>query len=378
MRILFSIHHTLDSNAGAPGVTCRLADALRRRGHIVDVLSFERIHAPDRYKCLFYPWFVASYISKHPGYDVLDLSSGDGWAFSVVRSRRRKIRQLVIARSHGLEHLAHEALLTASRSGAERLSWKYPIYHGGFRLWECRMSFARADAALFLNGVDLNYAVERLGVSPHRAVRVRNGVADCFIDNARRLSESVPPMDRPRNIAFIGRYTPMKGSRCLRLAMTSILMKNPTSVLGLFGTMVDRSVVLADYPKEVHDRILVVPNYDNEDLPGLLPGYHILAFPSLSEGFSIAPLEAMACGVVPVVAATPGPMSYMQDGRNGMVVPAGDACSLERAIERLLRDSHLWSVLRTHAFSTALEYSWDTVALEMEQIYEHFAIRPGD
>ncbi len=41
LRILLTIHHDLDENAGAPGATIRLAAALRRLGHGVEILSHD-------------------------------------------------------------------------------------------------------------------------------------------------------------------------------------------------------------------------------------------------------------------------------------------------------------------------------------------------
>ncbi len=375
MRILMSIHHRLDPDSGAPGVTWHLGNALRNRGHAVDVLSFERVPGPEQLKGYIYPWFVAWFIAKHPHYDVLDLSSGDGWVFSVLaKAWPRKASPAIVARSHGLEHVAHEVRLKANRAGAYRLSWRYRFYHGGFRLWECGMSFSRARAALFLNDVDLRYAVDHLAVDANRAVRVRNGIAQHFIENAKSLLSDDRPIEGPRNIAFIGRYTNMKGSRYLRRAMQSILRKHKNATFGLFGTMASADEVLADYPSELRERIFVAPAYKNEELPRLLAAYHILAFPSLSEGFGDAPLEAMACGIVPVVAASPGPMSYIENGHNGIVVPVGDANALEEEIQNLLEDVSRWSDLRQAGLATAAQYSWDNVACDMEKIYEGAAM----
>jgi glycosyltransferase involved in cell wall biosynthesis len=376
MRILMSIHQDLDPKTGTGSVTCHLANALRRRGHAVDIISFEQVSAPDRVKTYFYPWFVASFIAKHPYYDVVDLSSRDGWVLSAFQKMSpRKSTPVVIARSHGLEHLLHEARLDASRSGALKLSWTYPIYKGGFRLWESRTSLSLANAALFLNFTERLYAVERLGVDSSRAVRVKNGIGDCFVQNAKSLLNRGPSADSPMNIAFIGRYSDLKGAQYLRAAMSSVLSKNPNSTLGLFGTVLNRNSVLADYPSELRNRIDVVPAYENDQLPKLLAAYHVLAFPSLFEGFAVAPLEAMACGLVPVVAATPGPMSYIESGRNGILVPPRDANALERAIVGLLEDVPRWNDLRSRCLTTAVEYSWDSVASDVEKVYAQFAMR---
>jgi glycosyltransferase involved in cell wall biosynthesis len=371
MRILMSIHHSLNADSGAPGATLRLANALRRRGHVVNVFSFERAVFPGKLKGLLYPWLVAAFVASQARYDVLDLSSGDGWILSILpRAFLGRSAPLLIARSHGLEHVMHEARLEESKASGQKLSWKYPIYHGGFRLWECRISFSHADATLFLNEAHLRYAIEHLGVSPERAIRVRNGIAEHFLERAKALMAATPQSESPQGVAFIGRYEEMKGSRYLGIAMREILAANPSARLGLFGAMIDPSMVLADYPAELRSRIFVMPTYRNEDLPRLLEGYHVLAFPSLSEGFAVAPLEAMACGLVPIVTALSGPTSYVENERNGIVVKTRDANDLERAIAALLSDTSRWNALRRRSLATAAQYSWAAVAAETETIYE--------
>ena len=370
MRILMSVHHQLDAKYSPSGVTLLLADALRSRGHSVDIISHDCLGTPSKIKAVAYPFFVALFAAAHRSYDVLDLSSADGWVLSLFpRALFGVPPPLVVTRSHCLEHIAHEAHLELNRLGLKRLSWKYPLYHGSVRLWQSRRSFAHADLALFLNDFERQYAIERLGVRPQCAVMVKNGIADTFLERARTMLAEPDDRTEPCKIAFIGRYTQLKGSRYLASALRNILPAYPKSALGLFGVMAQPSEVLRDYPPEVQDRISVVPTYSNEQLVELLSGYHILAFPSIVEGFPIAPLEAMACGLVPVVAAASGTMSYIQDGRNGIIVPAKDAQSLEKGIAGLLNDPGRWRALRRAATSIALQHSYDTIACDLEQLY---------
>lgn len=57
------------------------------------------------------------------------------------------------------------------------------------------------------------------------------------------------------------------------------------------------------------------------------------------EGMPNALLEAMACGVVPIVGdATPGPLEFVVDDQTGLVVPAGDLDRLTRAMRLLAVD----------------------------------------
>ncbi len=57
------------------------------------------------------------------------------------------------------------------------------------------------------------------------------------------------------------------------------------------------------------------------------------------EGMPNALLEAMACGVVPIVNdATPGPLEFVEHDRTGLVVPAGDLDALTAAMRDLAGD----------------------------------------
>jgi len=76
------------------------------------------------------------------------------------------------------------------------------------------------------------------------------------------------------------------------------------------------------------------------DVLALYRASDMLVFPSLHEGIPKVPLEAMSQGV-PVVVSAPATGDYVEDGRNGLVVPAGDADALVAAVLRMRGDATL-------------------------------------
>jgi glycosyltransferase involved in cell wall biosynthesis len=58
-----------------------------------------------------------------------------------------------------------------------------------------------------------------------------------------------------------------------------------------------------------------------------------------SDGTPMSVLEAMACGVAPVLTDLPSLRDWVQDGREGLFVPVGDIEALSAAIVRLLTDA---------------------------------------
>jgi glycosyltransferase involved in cell wall biosynthesis len=75
-----------------------------------------------------------------------------------------------------------------------------------------------------------------------------------------------------------------------------------------------------------------------EDVAQLLPWATVAVLPSLDEPFTLAGLEAMACGV-PLVASNVGGFPEMiEDGVSGVLVPPGDDAALAQAVGELLAD----------------------------------------
>jgi glycosyltransferase involved in cell wall biosynthesis len=373
MNILLSIHHELDINSGAPGVTLKVARAMRARGHTVAVVSFDDLHGigMGNLRKLLFPWWVFQHVLRHPEYEVLDLSSGDGWVVNMVRRLFNWRPHLLSAtRSHGLEHAAHDLYRASCRQGLEKMSWKYPFYHGSWRLLECRLSLTLADVVLVLNEHERHYLMSHFGMRAEAVTKVENGIDEHFTVRAQRAANEAPqPGVEPRNVAFLGSFLYHKGTTFLAPAMTHILEKYPNTRFGLFGTGIAAEQVLSVFPAALHDRITVAERYDNGTLPQVLADYQILAFPSVSEGFGLVALEAMACGLVPVSSSVPGPLEFIHHERNGLVVPTCDAIALEAAIGRLLDDATLWARLKQAALLTATNFAWGKLAQRLEQIY---------
>jgi glycosyltransferase involved in cell wall biosynthesis len=373
MRILLSIHHDLDPNLGAPGATIALGEEYARLGHDVSHLSFDDLprRLPPRAKELLYPEFAAWHLSRRArrGLDVVDASTGDAWLWGRAR-RRGRTRPLLVTRAHGLEHrFWEEEELEASQSG-RRIARRTALYHGGLRLREGAASLRLADLCVFLNGDDLDYAVQRLGVARDKVAVVPNGLSEAF------LGRPHPSLDTgPLRIAHVGSWAERKGVRYAAAALARVIEAGQDVQLGFFGVNVPAARVLAELPAGVRQRTQVVPWYDHEDLPRLLDGHQLLVSASLAEGFSLALPEAMACGLAPVATAISGAREIVRAGENGLLVPPRDAEAMTAAILRLAEDRVLLGRLRTAAHETAQALSWQRIARETIVLYERALAR---
>ena len=367
MRILLTIHLPLDPNGGGAGTTVDLARAYESEGHSVRVLSYDDLPAKVRGRGqeLAFPWYLAAWLRRYAArhrVDVVDASTGDAWLWSAFRNGGGP---LLVTRSHGLEHMAHIERVKDAEAGAASLSWKYPLYYGGLRLWEVATSLRRADLAFFLNRHDRDYSVERLGVAADRAHVIHNGLPAYF------LGLDLPrAVEGPLRIAQVGSYIERKGVRYGAPALTAVLRRHSDVEVTFLGPCCPEERVHADFPVDVRDRVKVVPSYRREELPRLLAEHHIKLFPTLFEGFGKAAVEAMACGLAPVTTTAPGPTEFVRDEENGLLVPPRDAGALEEALERLVADPALLGRLRARAYETAQGFSWEHIARTRLSLYE--------
>lgn len=79
---------------------------------------------------------------------------------------------------------------------------------------------------------------------------------------------------------------------------------------------------------------------DKAELGRHLSAADLYAFPSRHEGFPVAPVEAMACGLPVVAAAAHGVEDILEGGEQagGIVVPTGDVAAFSTALGALLDD----------------------------------------
>ena len=102
-----------------------------------------------------------------------------------------------------------------------------------------------------------------------------------------------------------------------------------------------------------------------------LAGADVLAAPSLGgESFGMVLTEAFAAGTPVVASDIPGYRDVVSAGRDGLLVPRGDATALAEALRGLALDPAGTQALGAEAARTAERYSWPAVAAEVVDAYE--------
>jgi glycosyltransferase involved in cell wall biosynthesis len=142
--------------------------------------------------------------------------------------------------------------------------------------------------------------------------------------------------DRPY-VLFIGTIEPRKNVPALVRAFDRIAERHPDALLVLAGQPgwgadeVERAMMTA----ERHRHRIVHTGYVPDDaVPALLRRATVVAYPSLSEGYGLPALEALACGA-PLVTTSGTAMAELA-GDAATLVPPGDTEDLADALDAAL------------------------------------------
>jgi glycosyltransferase involved in cell wall biosynthesis len=369
LRIVLTIHHFLDRATGAPGITLALAEEYTRLGHDVEVIGFDGLRLRDERLCrLAFPAYVAARLrglQRAAPIDVVDASSGDAAVWCLTRTHGR--RPLLVVRSHGLEHPTYESQCEDARHGLDELSWHYRLFQTRIELPRVRRTLRAADLVAMSNADDVDYAMDRLGVSRGRLHVVAQGLDDATIDAAgRRTIDAQEP-----TIVSIGTFIARKGVTYLVQAASELMTTDPRVRIRFLGTGVDAETVRAAFPPEVRSRVDVVPRYARDDLVELVGRAPIGVLASVREGSPVALLELMALGLASVVTTTPGMGDTVVDGETAVVVPPRDPEALRVALAGLLADSARATRIGAAARAAVEASRWSARARENLALYRH-------
>jgi len=138
-------------------------------------------------------------------------------------------------------------------------------------------------------------------------------------------------------VGMVARLAPQKGIEEFVRAAALILKSRPDTRFVLIGEgpLRGRAEELRQQ-LGVRDRLLLAGS--RPDARELIAGLDLLVVPSHSEGSSLISMEAMALGKAVVASRVGGIPEVVEDGVTGVLVEAGDAEGLARAIAELLAD----------------------------------------
>ena len=188
------------------------------------------------------------------------------------------------------------------------------------------------------------------------------------------LFPQATPPEGPLRAAHVGRLVPYKGADILIEAAAPLLRagRMHIDIIG-DGPMHDR--LAARIAEESLGQAVTLHGWiDHANVQRVLGRAHVLAFPSVREFGGGVVLEAMAMGVVPVVADYAGPAELVDDA-TGYRVPFSNRKDLVRGFRARLSDlcedpSPLAAMARAARNRVASHFTWAAKARQILEVYD--------
>ncbi len=309
----------------------RIAEAAAFAGRALPVLARERFDIVDCASVPFLPLFSASLASRLRG-DRLVATWFEYWDAYWLTYRGGASSRLARFAERAAARVG-DAHIAISSTTAERMASQRP---------------ARMPLAVIEPGVDIDLI---------------RGVGD--------VPKSV-------DVVFAGRLNAQKNVELILHALAVAEVDGARITCSIVGDGPERARLLrlaADLG--VADRVHFHGRIDDDrDYFRTITQARLFVWPSVAEGFGLAPLEAMACGVPPIVASSAfsATQALVEDGITGVVVEPKPV-AFAAAIRTLLADEPALAAMRIAAMARAGRSSWDAMAEAVERVYEDVVAR---
>jgi glycosyltransferase involved in cell wall biosynthesis len=203
--------------------------------------------------------------------------------------------------------------------------------------------------------------LQRLGVRDEVRI-IRNGIDTGHL-------RSVPPATVSSDLIFVGRLIKEKHVDLLVRAFLLLLRESPDCTLLVVGDGPEQET-LRSLVRDlaIEDRVRVKPFLDSHDeVISLMKSSHVCVIPSTREGFGIAALEALACGLPVVTVDHPdnaiGELITEKTGFLSSLSVEDLASTIRVALRR-------YPAMKTACMVSAETYDWDRIVDQAESFYQ--------
>jgi glycosyltransferase involved in cell wall biosynthesis len=296
--------------------------------------------------------------------DLLHLHSPDPLSWAALNyGRRHKIPVLIT------HHTAFDRYLPYYR-----LAWLEPLVWDLLGRLYNRASLVDVPSPLIASDLR-QHGIKNLAVIPWGIdLQLFNpGKADAQWRNEVTGGKSQPI------ILYAGRLTREKDLKTLATVYQALRRLNDSTVVP--DAKAFQMVVAGDGPARTELESLMpgaifTGNLDHARLAEVYAASDIFLFPSSTDNFPLVIMEALASGLVPVVADRGGAPSAIIHQENGLICRACDASEFASQVQGLLDDPAALSRLKKAAYQSAQEYDWEKILVRIFKLYEDLVSRP--
>ncbi len=210
-----------------------------------------------------------------------------------------------------------------------------------------------------------------MGMTGDRIVVFPMGVSDQFFRSGKK-TQPRPQGDGTVIVVSTRHLLPLYNVECLIRAIPHVLSRSKR-VLFLVANDGERRAVLESMVRKMKllPWVRFLGSIPHGQMPALLNCSDIYVSTSPADGTSVSLLEAMACGLFPVVTNIPANREWIQDGENGFLVPTHDEVALADKLYRAIEDEALREKAREiNVRLVGEKASWERISQILREIYE--------
>lgn len=180
-----------------------------------------------------------------------------------------------------------------------------------------------------------------------------------------------PQKVTPSEVRFIyvGQVTHRKGMHHL-LKVFSRVPEADLTVVGWYNVDSDIYIRYCNT-----GNIHFVGKVPHEQVENYLKSSNVFVFDSLTEGFSLACLEAMSCGLPIICSSNSGANDIVVDNVNGFTVNCFEEQAFENAVQYFLQNPQRIPEMSEHAIESAKKCQWENYAQQLNDILNKLDLR---
>lgn len=333
---------------------------------------------PARYRailCLFRPGWIQEH-TENRGVRTYVIPTQGMFDWRWVLRVKRLLKDEHVDLIHAHEFDANvQGTFVAALSGVPLVA----TVHGKNYFWEKlrrRLAYQWVSRNATMVAVSENlkqFIVEKVGVDSGHVKVVYNGVdllphcGPADIDQCRKELD-LPTGDQI--VGVVGNLYPVKGHQYLIAAIPAVLAKCPNTTFIFAG----RGQLEGELKEQAHQlgvaqkvRFLGL----RQDIPRILAVLHAFVLPSLSEGLSMAILEAMVAGKPVIATDVGGNPELVEDSETGYLVPSQNSQALaDRLISLLMNRDRALQFGKVGQLRAQGQFSLRTMVREYQAIYD--------
>ena len=378
LRILMSANVPRRREGGVAAIIYSLGRELEKRGHSITYVFQEDLFGHDkvsaRFSELVFAYRLQRYIAKDPGrFSIVNLHAPSGLLYGIRRRwfGSRRLPPCVMT-LHGLEE---RRVYVQSREVKKGRAWNFRLRN---RLWHrfytfplYRGAIRTADGAHAYSRDVWNLLLLKYNLDSDRTAYIPNGADSRFY--LPRTYDS----GRPLKLLYAGTWLDQRGIFYLREALERLEPQIPGLTMTFAGCGCPPETIQEFFGPKLASTVVVQPVVPSERMQELYATHDVFLFPSLIEGLPTVLLEAMASGMPVITTETCGMQDIVEDGHNGLLIPAANAGSIESAVLRLADSASLRQQLGQMARETLKRYTWERSAEKLEELFWRVLSKKG-